>query len=222
METLLPLLIAYAIGCVSFAALAGRIKGVDVRAHGSGNPGATNVGRLLGPVWGRAVLVLDILKGLLPVLLLSVPPSGLDSGGHGPIALAVVLGHVWPVTSGFRGGKGVATFIGAMLALEWRVALPVLLLHALLKRVTGYVSVASVALAWLFPVALAAGRLAGLHLGLPASQPDPRAAWSDGLLYLGLLAVVVTLRHAQNFVRIRAGTEHRAGDRVPLERLEQK
>src|SRR5262249_1298989 len=72
------LLIAYAAGCVSFAALAGRLKGVDVRKHGSGNPGATNVGRVLGRAWGAAVLVLDILKGLLPTLLLAVPPSALD------------------------------------------------------------------------------------------------------------------------------------------------
>jgi acyl phosphate:glycerol-3-phosphate acyltransferase len=217
-ETYGPLLLAYAIGCISFAAIAGRIKGVDVRAHGSGNPGATNVGRLLGPAWGRAVLVLDILKGLLPVALLAVPPSALDSGGHGPVALAVVLGHCWPVAAGFHGGKGVATFIGAMLALDWRAAVVVIGLHQVLKRATGYVSVASVVAAWLFPATLAAGRLAGFRLALPASVPDPRAAWSDGLLWLALLATVVTLRHMPNFVRIRAGTEHRAGDRVPLER----
>jgi len=221
-ETFGPLLLAYAIGCVSFAALAGRIKGVDVRAHGSGNPGATNVGRLLGRRWGTAVLVLDIVKGLLAVLLLSVPPSALDGSGRGPVALAVVVGHVWPVTSRFRGGKGVATLIGAMLALEWRAALAAIALHAVLRRATGYVSVASVALAWLFPLVLALGRLAGWHLALPAGVPDPRAAWSDGLLFPVLLAVVVTLRHAPNFVRIRAGTEHRVGERIPLERLDKK
>ena len=69
---------------------------------------------------------------------------------------------------------------------------------------------------------LAVGRAVGLRLALPASVVDPHGAWADGLLFLVLLAAVVTLRHAANFVRIRAGTEHRAGDRVPLERLEQK
>jgi len=216
-DTLWPLLLAYAIGCIPFAVLAGRLKGVDVRQHGSGNPGATNVGRLLGPAWGRAVLVLDVLKGLLPTLLLAGPASAWDGTGRATLALAVVLGHVWPVTSGFRGGKGVATMIGALLAIEWRVALPALLLHAGVKRATGYVSVASVALAWSFPLLLAAGRLAGLALALPAGA-DPRASWSDGLVLLAALAALVTLRHVPNFVRIRAGTEHRAGQRIPLER----
>jgi glycerol-3-phosphate acyltransferase PlsY len=220
-STLGPLLLAYALGCISFAVLVGRWKGVDVRRHGSGNPGATNVGRLLGKGWGGTVLVLDVLKGLLPVLLLAVPPSALDAGGHVPVALAVVIGHVWPVTSRFRGGKGVATMVGAMLALEWRVALPALLVHAAVKRATGYVSVASVAMAWSFPALLAAGRLLGWPLGLPAaSAATPAAAWRDGLLLLALLALLVTLRHAGNFVRIRAGTEHRAGQSVPLERLD--
>jgi acyl phosphate:glycerol-3-phosphate acyltransferase len=161
--TLGPLLLAYALGCISFAVLVGRLKGVDVREHGSGNPGATNVGRLLGKRWGRTVLLLDVLKGLLPVLFLAVPPTTLDSGGHVPVALAVVVGHVWPVTLKFRGGKGVAT------------------------------------------------------LGLPP-EADPLARWADGLLLLAALALVVTLRHAGNFVRIRAGTEHRAGQSIPLDR----
>jgi glycerol-3-phosphate acyltransferase PlsY len=220
-DTLGPLLIAYAVGCISFAVLAGRLKGVDVREHGSGNPGATNVGRVLGPAWGRAVLLLDILKGLLPTLLLSVPPSRWDGTGHVAIALAVVVGHVAPITSGFRGGKGVATMIGALLALEWLVALPALAVHVGIKRASGYVSLGSVALAWVFPVLLAAGRLLGLRLALPPGA-DPRAEWSDGLLLLAALAALVTLRHAGNFVRIRAGTEHRAGDRIPHEKLEQK
>lgn len=217
METLGPLLLAYAAGCISFAALAGRLKGVDVRAHGSGNPGATNVGRLLGPAWGRAVLVLDILKGALPVLLLSVPPSGWDPVGRFSLALAVVLGHVWPLTSGFRGGKGVATLIGATLALDWRAGLACIALHTAVKRASGYVSLASVAFALGLPLLLAAGRLAGLPLALPAGA-DPRGAWAGGLALAGVLAAVVTLRHAPNLARIRAGTEPRAGQRVPTER----
>jgi glycerol-3-phosphate acyltransferase PlsY len=128
---------------------------------------------------------------------------------------------VAPITSGFRGGKGVATMIGALLALSWPVALAALLVHVLVKRASGYVSLASVVLAWVFPLLLVAGRLAGWALALPAGT-DPRAAWADGLPLLAALAALVTLRHAGNFVRIRAGTEHRAGERIPLERLEQK
>jgi glycerol-3-phosphate acyltransferase PlsY len=76
-------------------------------------------------------------------------------------------------------------------------------------------------MAWAFPLVLATGRLLGFPLGLPeAAAAAPEAAWRDGLLLLALLALVVTLRHAGNFVRIRAGTEHRAGQRLPLERLD--
>lgn len=221
MDTLGPLLIAYAVGCVSFAALAGRLKGVDVRQHGSGNPGATNVGRVLGPAWGRAVLVLDMLKGYLPTLLLAVPPWRWDAGGHVSIALAVVLGHVAPISSGFRGGKGVATMIGALMVLDWRVAVVSMLVHLGVKLATGYVSIASVAMAWAFPLLALAGRLAGLWLALPPGA-DPRASWADGLPLLAALAAVVTLRHKANFVRIHAGTELPAGKRIPTERLEQK
>jgi len=216
-ETLLPLLLAYAAGCIPFAGLAGRLKGVDVRAHGSGNPGATNVGRLLGPAWGRAVLVADILKGALPVFLLHVPQTEWDPSGRFALALAVVLGHVWPVTERFRGGKGVATLVGATLALDWRLLLAALLVHAAVKRASGYVSLASVAFAVSLPLILAAGRLAGLPLALPDGA-DARASWSAGLVLAAALSALVTLRHAANLGRIRAGTEPRAGQRVPLER----
>ena len=107
MNPYLAALLAYAIGCVSFAGIAARLRGVDIRAFGSGNPGATNVGRVLGRPWGVAVLVLDVLKGLLPVLLLTGPSLLVDPGGRSVILAAAVLGHVYPVTSGFRGGKGV-------------------------------------------------------------------------------------------------------------------
>ena len=217
METLVPLLLAYAVGCISFASLTGRLKGVDVRAHGSGNPGATNVGRLLGRGWGLAVLVADILKGALPVFLLRIPASEWDPPGRFALVLAVVLGHVWPVTAGFRGGKGVATLVGATLALDWRLALGAVLVHALVKRTSGYVSLASVAFAASLPLLLVAGRCAGLPLALPDGA-DPRASWSGGLWLASALAVLVTLRHAANLGRIRAGTEPRAGQRSPLER----
>ncbi len=217
METLGPLLLAYAVGCISFASLAGRLKGVDVRAHGSGNPGATNVGRLLGRGWGLAVLVADILKGALPVFLLRIPASEWDPPGRFALVLAVVLGHVWPATAGFRGGKGVATLVGATLALDWRLALGAVLVHALVKRASGYVSLASVAFAASLPLLLVAGRCAGLPLALPAGA-DARASWSGGLWLASALAVLVTLRHAANLGRIRAGTEPRAGQRSPLER----
>ena len=207
MADLTACLLAYLVGCVSFALLVCRLKGVDIRAHGSGNPGATNVGRLLGKRWGRAVLVLDILKGLLPVALLSAWPGAVDADGKAPILAAVVTGHVFPLTAGFRGGKGVAAFIGGTLAYDPLLALLSVGVHSAVKRTSGFVSLASVALAWSFPL---------LQLAFRAFAPGaPGDAFWDGRRLDGLpvtfgLALLITLRHAPNFARMRAGTEYRA------------
>ena len=198
-------LLAYAVGCLSFATLLCRLKGVDIRSVGSGNPGATNVGRALGPWWGRAVLLLDVAKGAVPVWLLSGPAVAGDPSGRSVILAAAVAGHVFPITLGFRGGKGVATLIGGYLALDWRLGLAAVVAHYGLRAATGYVSVASVALAWAFPL----GQwLAGV-IGLGDT------VFTGGTWVLMLLAVLVTVRHLGNFGRIRAGTEDRYDDPSP-------
>jgi acyl phosphate:glycerol-3-phosphate acyltransferase len=199
-NSLLALAIAYGVGSLSFATLVARSRGVDIRTAGSGNPGATNVGRVLGKPWGRLVLVLDILKGLLPVLLLRAFPGWVDDG-RAPIAAAAVLGHVAPLFSPLRGGKGVATFLGASLGIDWLLTLVALGLHVLVRRATGYVSVASVVMAWALPGLQLLARALGL-------ADDVNTA---GAPVLAGLAAVITLRHAGNFVRIRAGTESRTG-----------
>jgi glycerol-3-phosphate acyltransferase PlsY len=120
---LIPL--TYFLGSVSFAYLAGRAKGIDLRQHGSGNLGATNAGRVLGGRWFAVVFIADVLKGLLPVSaahVLSCPPE------HRPwlllaTATAAILGHVLTCFHGFKGGKAVATSLGVIAALVWPVAL---------------------------------------------------------------------------------------------------
>ena len=206
MDPWLAALLAYALGCVSFASLAARLKGVDIRKVGSGNPGATNVGRALGNGWGRAVLLADLAKGLVPPLVWTGPALAGDPEGATVLVAAAVLGHVYPVTMGFRGGKGVATLVGGFLALDWAMALVAVAIHYGVRARVGYVSVASVALAWAFPAARLAVHAAGE--GTPVSE-------DAGLLVLGGLAVVVTLRHVGNFARIRAGTEDRYDDPPP-------
>jgi acyl phosphate:glycerol-3-phosphate acyltransferase len=202
-DSLVAFLAAYAAGSISFAVLVARSRGVDIRAHGSGNPGATNVGRVLGRGWGRLVLVLDLLKGLLPVLLLRAWPGWVDDG-RAPIAAAAVLGHVFPLWAPQRGGKGVATFVGAGLGIDPWLTLLALLVHVLVRKATGYVSVASVALAWALPALQLLARAAGL-----SDRVNVR-----GTAVLAGLALVITLRHARNFGRIRAGTEARLGEPV--------
>jgi acyl phosphate:glycerol-3-phosphate acyltransferase len=199
-DSLLALAIAYVAGSLSFATLVARSRGVDIRAAGSGNPGATNVGRVLGKRWGRLVLVLDILKGLLPVLFLRAYPGWVDDG-RAPVAAAAVIGHIAPLLSPRHGGKGVATFIGASLGISWVITLAALALHAGVRRGTGFVSVASVAMAWALPGLQLLARALGL-----ADRVNTR-----GIPVLAGLALVITLRHAANFVRIRQGTEARVG-----------
>ena len=111
----LALFLSYLVGSVSFAYLAGRLKGMDLRRHGSGNLGATNVLRTLGAPWAVGVLALDAGKGVAAVLL--VPRMSGAAGDWLPLAcgVAAIVGHVWPVFLGFRGGKGVATAAGAIL-----------------------------------------------------------------------------------------------------------
>jgi glycerol-3-phosphate acyltransferase PlsY len=205
--------IAYGLGCVSFAALAARLKGVDIRAQGSGNPGATNVGRVLGQSWGAVVLALDILKGAVPVWLLSAPVQELASGlvgrpflsdpeGRVLLLTAAVLGHTFPISSRFRGGKGVATLLGGLLALDPVLAAVAILAHAALKRGLGFVSVASVVLVWVPPL-----------FQLVGQQLSWQGRFLDGTAPLIFLAALITLRHRDNFTRIRQGVEDRYDDR---------
>lgn len=202
MDALIALPIAYATGCISFALIVARIKHMDLRASGSGNPGATNVGRLLGSGWGRLVLALDVAKGVVPVLVLALQPPLVGVSGRPLIAAAAVLGHVFPVTQRFRGGKGVATLIGVCLVLDPPVALIAVGVHYAVRAASGYVSLASVALAWAFPLGQLVARLAGWP------QDRPLA----GIAVMAGVAMLITLRHAANFGRIRAGTESRHHD----------
>lgn len=199
---LLSVLAGYLAGGVPFAAVVARAKGVDITRTGSGNIGATNVGRVLGAFWGRLVLALDILKGLLPTIFFMLhwpPDEGLRLGilaGAGAIG-----GHVASPYLLFRGGKGVAVTIGVFAALlrEW-LLLP-LAVWFLVARLTRYVSVASMALALCLPLA-----------GWLRWRGEAGARWV--LVFSLLVAVVVIFRHRSNIRRLLAGCEHRVGDTI--------
>lgn len=207
MSSLLSVLIAYLAGCTSFALIAGRLNGVDLRSVGSGNPGATNVGRALGKAWGRGVLVADMAKGFVPVWFLSAWPGWADPAGKAPILAAAVLGHVYPATMGFRGGKGVATLIGGLLALDPVIGVFAVVMHGLIKKFTGFVAVASVVLAWSFPLGQGLCWLLGYFAGV-----DVSGRYLGGSAVLVALALVITYRHRDNFARIRVGVEDRYDD----------
>lgn len=200
LELLLILLIAYGAGSTPFGYLVAKAKGVDIRQHGSGNIGATNVIRVLGKKVGIPVFILDFLKGLLPVVVARFwcHRAGLDATW--PMLLAAlgsVMGHNFTFWLGFKGGKGVATSAGVLLAL-----LPLALGVALLCWVicfyaTRYVAVASIVAGISLPLTVLGQRL------FTGSPSLPLLGFAT---LIGLLAV---WRHRSNIRRLREGTENR-------------
>jgi glycerol-3-phosphate acyltransferase PlsY len=206
------LVAAYVLGSIPFGYVVARLKGVDIRSVGSGNIGATNVGRACGKLWGVLVFVLDAAKGCaaagpLTWLILDlgeVPAESLMRSGLGPLyAVAVFAGHVWTVFLGFKGGKGVATGAGAVLALE-PVALAVGLgLWALSLFMTRYMSVASM---------FGAVGVAGICFARRARAGRLAEDWPLWGLTT-LLAVMVIVRHRSNIARLARGEELKLGSK---------
>lgn len=196
----LSLATGYVSGSLPWGLWLGRwVRGVDVRTVGSRNLGATNVYRSLGPGLGFATLALDMLKGTVPVWL--VPRSALGAAFPGgleacalAVALAAIAGHVWTFFAGFKGGKGVATTAGALLALSPPAFLAFALAFVATVAVTRYVSLGSILGSIAFAVTLAFQ---------PSGVRSP-------LFVFGLLVVVlVVVRHRENLARLARGTERR-------------
>jgi glycerol-3-phosphate acyltransferase PlsY len=193
------LLASYLLGAVPTSYLAGRLfRGIDLREHGSRNLGATNLYRVLGWRFAIPVGLIDAAKGLIPVLVYAprVSPSELIALVCG---LTAVVGHVFSVFVGFKGGKGVATAAGVMLGLA-PVALGVAAaVWAALVYLTGYVSVGSIAAAAVFPLAV-------LLLDRPARA---EMLWLDVAVAAGIIWL-----HRGNIQRLLHGTENRFGRRA--------
>ena len=192
MTPLLALLIAYLLGAIPFGYLLVRLTtGSDVRSSGSGNIGATNVLRTTGRAAGIATLFLDIAKGYADVWI-----AGRLTGEE-PIwmslaALAVMAGHAFPVFLGFKGGKAVATFIGAFLCLTPLALICVLVVFLLVVAWSRHISLGSICAAATFPLAVWIVQ----HPQLP-------------VFFASLIAgIFVILRHRENIHRLRKGTEH--------------
>ena len=154
---ILLLFLAYLIGALPFSILAGKLlKGIDIREYGSGNAGATNTFRVLGKKAGIPVLFLDVLKGFLAVSLAYYSEFGSDTEMFINISLAygvaAVLGHVFPVYVGFRGGKGVATLLGLMIGAFSQAALLSIGVFILTLILSRYVSLSSILAGLVFPI----------------------------------------------------------------------
>jgi len=200
----LTVLAGYLIGAIPFGYLIARGRGVDIFAHGSGNIGATNVGRVLGRRFGLLVFGLDFAKGAAAVGLALV----LGQGGWAEVGagLAALLGHMFPVYLGFRGGKGVATGAGVvavLLPLPTLAALAAWVVTAVAFR---YVSLASIVAALVLCVAY-------LALTWPPELSEPRT------LFCLLAATLVVVRHRSNLMRLLQGRENQLEDRPAMTQL---
>ncbi len=204
---LLLILFAYLCGSLPFGYWVCQLKGVDIRKHGSGNIGATNVIRVLGRRTGIPVFALDMLKGLVPVALAEwwMKHGGAEQNTASLIAVfcaaAAVLGHMFTFWLGFKGGKGVATSAGALIGLAWQALLIVFVVWLMAYLLTRTVALASISAAIALPIAMAgvmtiAGR------------------WNYVLLGLGIvMGTLVIVRHRSNIARLLKGKENRFGAR---------
>jgi glycerol-3-phosphate acyltransferase PlsY len=179
--------IAYLLGTFPSAVIVARTKGIDITAVGSGNPGASNVARIMGRGWGVAVFVLDGLKGAIPAASALL----LDHRAAGYIWLAAaILGHMFPINRRFQGGKGVSTGAGGMFVLWPVVSVVLLALWFVVRRLTRTASLASLAIT------------VGLPIGIAISGAP---AWE--LIATAAIAALVVVRHAGNIRRLVRGNE---------------
>lgn len=185
LQVALLAVVCFGIGGINPATLVARARGTDLRTSGSGNPGATNAGRVLGRQWGALVLALDVLKAYLPTVVVLRTMGTLPALVAG---LAVVLGHVYSPFLGGKGGKGVAAALGAILAIAPWVALVGVVLFAVAKVVLPYVGEAS--------VVTTTGLLVVGVLGATGVLPLERSV----AVWLVLLSLLVLSRHRRNIV----------------------
>jgi glycerol-3-phosphate acyltransferase PlsY len=194
MSLVAALVCGYLIGALPTGVIVCRVvRGTDPRSVGSGSTGATNVTRILGRKWGAFVLVLDVLKGYLPVALIApalVPPERL-SLGIVLVGAAAVIGHVWTIFGKFRGGKGVGTMTGVLLALDWQLVLICLAIWLIVFLLFRIVSLASLVAAAAFPTLL---WLSG------SRTPELRIASV-------FFALFIFYTHRQNIGRLLSGKE---------------
>ena len=193
---------AYVLGSFPSAYVIGKLaKGIDIRQHGSGNVGASNVFRVVGKKWGILTLLLDISKGVMSVVVIA--PHFYEPHVCGSkltyslfVGLAAVVGHNWTIFLGLRGGKGVATSLGVGVGLLPKAALLALSVWIVVLLLSGYISVASIAAALSFPVWVLAfyRHLPGYRVLLALST---------------LLAGLIVFTHRSNMERLRRGDEHR-------------
>jgi glycerol-3-phosphate acyltransferase PlsY len=189
---LFMLLVSYLLGSLSGSLLLGRFRGVDIRTQGSGNAGGTNALRTQGWKFALGVVLIDVGKGALAAWLTQRVLGNDPRWAVYAAVIAAVVGHVWPVFHGFRGGKGLATLLGGLLV-AWPLAVAVMLVVWLLAlTLTGYVGLASILCGFSLIASAVMGRDATTHLP-----------------FAMVAALTILYTHRSNLARLRAGCEHR-------------
>lgn len=196
-QLLLLVALSYLVGAIPTSFIVGKgVKGIDLRKHGSGNLGATNVNRVLGAKWGFLVLGLDALKGVVAVVFIA--RLGFDGSlytlevSRALCGFAAIVGHVWTIFLGFKGGKGVATSAGVFFALSWPATLLAAVVCIGLIALTRYVSVGSIAGAVILPIGMVLFKEPDLYLTLSM-----------------LMSALVVSKHKQNVKRLVLGQENK-------------
>lgn len=191
---ILALVLCYFCGAIPFGMIVARMRGVDIQAVGSGNIGATNVWRTLGPRAGSAVFILDVLKGFAAPFIAKELLGHDAYVGIALCAAMAVIGHTFSVFLRFRGGKGIATGLGVFLGLLPLHALACFALWGVVLLITRMISAASIAAC-----------IAALAVALFGGAPLPYA------VVIAFMGIVALLKHIPNIKRIMAGTEPRVG-----------
>jgi len=200
MENTLLLLLAYLLGSIPFSFLIGEmVKGEDIRKYGSGNLGATNAFRVFGKIIGSTVLILDALKSGIIVFLMMNTSLFSSMTLISPLyfGLAAVIGHIFPVWFKFKGGKGVASSFGLLLAYDWRIALFMFIIFMVFEVTTRYVSVSSVS------SALITWFVILIRFIFWKAPGDDYSLLIVTTIVVGL----IVYRHKANYKRLKNGTE---------------
>lgn len=195
--------VAYLIGSINSSILISKaVMGEDIRKSGSGNAGATNMLRTMGKKYAIITLVIDILKGVVALLLamLAIKFGAYDVSMY-VAGVAVVLGHNFPVFFGFKGGKGVATSLGVVLLLDWKIGLITLVIALVIMAISRYVSLGSVMAALVFII------LQVVFMLVTDSFDITR------LICVLILGGLLIIRHRANIVRLLNGTENKLGSK---------
>ena len=200
-RSLVVVVFAYICGSVPWGYIIGKVNGIDVRTVGSKNIGATNVTRCVGKKAGKLCFALDFLKGLLPVLVARYIIGVSGSVTELLVVFAAILGHVFPVFLNFKGGKGVSTAAGAIMALAPVPLVTALVIWVVVFFISRYVSLASITAAAVLPVIAWVMILTGNRNG--ASVPVA--------IVLTVIAALAIFRHRSNIQRLLDGTENRFG-----------